>query len=226
MSIWRDRNFSVVMGVMLLGFMVFPIAEFFLALYFQEIWKWSPLMTAVHLLPMAIMGIIVNIVAGMVMHRVSNKALMIIGASAYTISFLLLGLNTYTSSYWAFCFPSLLLAVVCADLEFNVANLYVASSMPAHQQSIAGSLFQTVTKLCQSVGFGIGTAIFNAVGRTAKSGGRWDVATKPYSAVFWFAVAASGLSVVLAWFLTIGTQGGKAKEVEEEVDHGSARGEK
>lgn len=218
MSIWQDKNFSLVMLVMSLGFMVFPVAEFFLALYFQEVWGFSPLTTAVHLLPMAIMGILVNIAAGMVMHRISNKALMLLGAAGYTSAFVLLAVNTVSSSYWAFCFPSLLLAVVGADLEFNVANLYVASSMPVHQQSIAGSLFQTITKLCQSVGFGIGTAVFNAVGQNKRNGGRWDPPTQPYSAVFWFAAAASGVSIVFALFLTIGTQGGKEVEEEEEVE--------
>ncbi|THX35942.1 putative transporter [Aureobasidium pullulans] len=221
MSIWRDKNFSLVMIVLLFGMMAFSVAEFFLALYMQEVWKWSPLTTAVHLLPMAIMGIIVNIVAGMIMHRVSNKALMLVGCFGYTIAFTLIAVNTIHSSYWAFCFPSFLLAVVGADLEFNVANLYVASSMPVHQQSIAGSIVQTVTKLCQSVGFGIGTAVFNAVGRSAKEGGRWDVATKPYSAVFWFAAAASGTSIVFATFLTIGTQGGKEKGEDEDEGEGS-----
>ncbi|THY14882.1 putative transporter [Aureobasidium pullulans] len=220
MSIWRDKNFSLVMIVLLFGMMAFSVAEFFLALYMQEVWKWSPLTTAVHLLPMAIMGIIVNIVAGMIMHRVSNKALMLVGCFGYTIAFTLIAVNTFHSSYWAFCFPSFLLAVVGADLEFNVANLYVASSMPVHQQSIAGSIVQTVTKLCQSVGFGIGTAVFNAVGRSAKEN-RWDVATKPYSAVFWFAAAASGTSIVFATFLTIGTQGGKEKGEDEDEGEGS-----
>ncbi|TIA06116.1 putative transporter, partial [Aureobasidium pullulans] len=205
MSIWRDKNFSLVMIVLLFGMMAFSVAEFFLALYMQEVWKWSPLTTAVHLLPMAIMGIIVNIVAGMIMHRVSNKALMLVGCFGYTIAFTLIAVNTIHSSYWAFCFPSFLLAVVGADLEFNVANYIV----------------QTVTKLCQSVGFGIGTAVFNAVGRSAKEGGRWDVATKPYSAVFWFAAAASGTSIVFATFLTIGTQGGKEKGEDEDEGEGS-----
>ncbi|KAH0077051.1 major facilitator superfamily transporter, partial [Aureobasidium melanogenum] len=216
MSIWLDKNFSLLMVVLLLGMMSFSVAEFFLALYMQEVWRWSPLTTAVHLLPMAIMGIIVNVVAAFVMHKISNKALMLTGCLGYLLAFTLIAVNTIHSSYWAFCFPSFLFAVVGADLEFNVANLYVASSMPVHQQSIAGSIVQTITKLCQSVGFGIGTAVFNAVGRSAKVGGRWDVATKPYSAVFWFAVAASGVSIVFAMFLTIGTQGGKEKEVEDE----------
>ena len=214
MSIWKDKNFTLVMTTLLLGFMAFPIAAFFIALYFQNVWHMSSLMTAVHLLPMAIMGILVNIFAALVLHRISNKILMIVGAAAYTLSFLLFALNRESNSYWAFCFVGLCLCVIGADLEFNVANMYVVSALPPSQQSIAGSIFQTVTRLCQSVGFGIGTAVFNAVSENPTMGGYWknDSTTQPYSAVFWFATACCALSIVLASFLTIGTQGGLEKD--------------
>ena len=48
---------------------------------------------------------------------------MYIGAGAYTVSFLLMAVNRRTDSYWAFYFPALILDVVGADLEFNVANV-------------------------------------------------------------------------------------------------------
>ncbi|KAK5017991.1 hypothetical protein LTR39_001237 [Cryomyces antarcticus] len=159
---------------------------------------------------MAIMGIAVNIVAGLILHKVSNKLLMGIGACAYTLSFLLLALNKSNSSYWAFCFPALLLCVVGADLEFNVANMYVMSSMPRSQQSVAGGIFQTVAKLCVTLGFGISTAIFNAVAAKPPSPSGYhaaDPATQPYAAAFWFTVAASAASVCLVPWLRIGTQG-------------------
>jgi hypothetical protein len=52
-----------------------------------------------------------------------NKLLTLVGAVCYTVSFLLLALQTDDSSYWALVFPSLLLMVVGADFEFNVANV-------------------------------------------------------------------------------------------------------
>lgn len=229
MGIWKDRNFSLVMGTLLLGFLAFPPAVFFLALFFQDIWHLSALMTAVHMLPMAIMGILVNIIAAVVLHRISNKILMIVGAAGYALSFILFALNRAGDTYWSFCFVGLVLTVVGADLEFNVANMYVMSSLPPSQQSIAGSIFQTITKLCQSVGFGIGTAVFNSVALDPHMGGYYkgQEATQPYSAVFWFSAAAAGVSVVTACFLTIGTQGGASKIGEEsEVDEVGGMGKK
>jgi hypothetical protein len=46
-----------------------------------------------------------------------------IGACSYVISFLLIALQRHGDSYWAFIFPALILCVVGADLEFNVANV-------------------------------------------------------------------------------------------------------
>ena len=75
------------------------------------------------------MLIIWQAVAALVLHRVSNKLLMGIGAMAYVVSFLLMAVQRSGDSYWAFAFPSFCLNVVGADLEFNVANV-VPLSIP------------------------------------------------------------------------------------------------
>ncbi|KAF2722070.1 major facilitator superfamily transporter [Polychaeton citri CBS 116435] len=228
MKIWLDKNFSLNLAVLSLGFMSFTPASFFIALFFQEIWQFNPLMVAVHLLPMVIVGIAVNVVAGMILHTVSNKLLMLIGTLAYSIAFLLLAVNRSSSSYWAFCFPSFILIVVGADLEFNVANMYVMSSMPREQQSVAGGIFQTVARLCQTIGLGIATAVFSSVEQKSAGlsslGEYWDRATAPYAATFWAAFAMAAFSVCLVPFMTIGTQGGKEKKIVDEEDGGASGG--
>jgi len=95
----------------------------------QNILGFSSLKVAIHLLPMAIGGILVNIFAGLVLHKINNKILTAIGALAYLGSGLLLATMKVDSSYWAFIFPSLLLSVIGADLEFNVANVRFPASL-------------------------------------------------------------------------------------------------
>ncbi|KAK3700677.1 hypothetical protein LTR37_015866 [Vermiconidia calcicola] len=123
MSIWKDRNFSLNLAILMLGFMSFTPASFFIALYFQDVWDMSALGVGLHLLPMAIAGILANIVAALVLHRVSNKLLMYIANLSYLIAFLLLAVNRASYSYWQLCFPSFVLIVIGADFEFNVANM-------------------------------------------------------------------------------------------------------
>ena len=87
--------------------------------------------------------------------------------------------------------------------------MYVMSSMPPSQQSIAGGIFQTVAKLCTTLGLGVATAVFNAVERKPSLASYWDPVSQPYAATFWFSMACSLFSLFLVPFLTVGTQGGK-----------------
>jgi hypothetical protein len=88
--------------------------------------------------------------------------------------------------------------------------MYVLSSMPTNKQSIAGSLFQTLTRLCTAIAYGAATAIFDAVQRNPATSGYYaNNAVEPFAAVFWFAAAASVPGVILVPFLRIGTQGHK-----------------
>jgi hypothetical protein len=136
-----------IMAVLVPGFLVFPPMTFFIALYLQELFRYSALQTAVHMLPMAVSGIIVNVrsqatnnndrrerliedtnhtiqvVAGLILHLVSNKILMGIGTFAYTVASILVAVQRTGDSYWAFTFPALIVIVVGADFHFNVANV-------------------------------------------------------------------------------------------------------
>jgi hypothetical protein len=86
--------------------------------------------------------------------------------------------------------------------------MYVLSSMPANRQSIAGSLFQTLTRLCTAIGYGIATAIFNTVESSPATSGYYaHNSVEPYAAVFWFSAATAALGVLFTPWLKIGTQG-------------------
>lgn len=111
------------MGALSLGFMAFISAQFWMALYMQEVQDYSGLGITVRLLPMVVSGILVNVVCALVLHRVSNKLLMYIATSAYAVSFLIMSFTKDNSIYWGCYFVPLVLMVVGADIEFNVVNV-------------------------------------------------------------------------------------------------------
>jgi hypothetical protein len=82
--------------------------------------------------------------------------------------------------------------------------MYVMSTLPPSQQSIAGGIFNTVNKLCSNLGLGIATSVQSSVALHMTPS---TPAIRPYLSVYWFAAAASGVSLVLIPFLTIGKQG-------------------
>ncbi|KAL2067626.1 hypothetical protein VTL71DRAFT_15722 [Oculimacula yallundae] len=213
LHVWKDKNFSLINIIVLFGFLSFNVSAFWISLYMQNVLRFSSLKVAIHLLPMAVSGILVNVVAGAVLHKINNKILTGIGALAYLGSALLLATMKADSSYWAFIFPFLVLSVIGADLEFNVANMYVMSSLPPAQQSVAGGIFNTVLKVCSAVGLGISETIYSA-----ESSGHAALQTniRPYTMVFWFCVAGSGVACLFVPWLSIGTQGHSEAEVEVE----------
>ena len=73
LGVFKDRNFSILVFALCVGNMSFGGNLFWNSLLWQRVEKQSPLMVAVRLLPAGIFGIVVNIVAGLAMHRVSNK---------------------------------------------------------------------------------------------------------------------------------------------------------
>ncbi|KAL4942340.1 hypothetical protein BDV06DRAFT_235503 [Aspergillus oleicola] len=203
--IWKDRNFSLVITLLATGNAAFTASSFWLCLYLQRVQNLSALWIAIYLLPQNINGLIVNFVCSLILHRVSHRVLIGIGAVAYLASFLLLALmQPIRYYYWAFIFPSLIFAVVGADLQFNVANSYVMSSLPRHQQSLAGGILSAVNKLLSNIALSISTAVFDAGQKRVRAGSADDVTgLGGYRAAFWMLVGIAGLNLLLVPWLRI-----------------------
>lgn len=78
------------------------------------------------------------------------------------------------------------------------------SSLPQHQQSLAGGIFNTVMKFCSAVGLGISATIYTA---ESPNSAALQTTLRPYRAVFWFCFGSAVLGLCFVPFLTIGTQG-------------------
>jgi predicted MFS family arabinose efflux permease len=109
--------------------MSFQATGFWVAFFMQQVQHLSTLNVAVRLLPMAIAGLLWNILAGRILHRVNNTLIMIFGALSYVAAALLFSFMRADSNYWAFVFPALVLNVAGADLQFNVANVSISISL-------------------------------------------------------------------------------------------------
>ncbi|KAK3319360.1 major facilitator superfamily-domain-containing protein [Apodospora peruviana] len=202
--IWKDRNFTFIILACLPGFMAFISSQFWLSFFMQELQKLSALQVAVHLLPQAIAGLIYNIIAGSVLHRINNTLLLVVGSVCYVTSQVLLSLMKPDSVYWAFVFPSLILSVVGADFQFNVANMYVMQSLPSHQQALAGGIFNTIFRLGSAVALGMSTAVFSSVAGTPEA--IMDPML-PYTKAFQVSLGLSASSFLFLPFVRLGTQG-------------------
>ncbi|KAF4974190.1 hypothetical protein FZEAL_8868 [Fusarium zealandicum] len=204
LHVWRDRNFSLLVVTAIFGMMSFSSSNFWLALFMQEINGYDALSVAVHLLPQVIAGVIWNVVAASILHSINNTLIMAVGAFAYLGANLLLTFQTANTIYWAFIFPSLIMNVIGADFQFNVANMYVMQALPVQQQSLAGGIFNMLIRLGSTIAIGVSTAVYSSV-QEAQAEGADPVV--PYRMAFFVSVGLASLSCFFLPFMRIGTQG-------------------
>lgn len=88
--------------------------------------------------------------------------------------------------------------------------MYVVSSVPRSQQSIASSVLQTTIKSAVTFGLGVFAAIFTSVSENPATTGYYaHDPFEPYAALFWLAMTLSFISLLIVPFLKIKTQGHK-----------------
>jgi hypothetical protein len=223
-----------------MGMMSFTAGMFWLSFYLQDHQGMNTLDVAVHLIPQCVAGLLWNVVAGNILHRVNNTLIMVGASASYLIASLLLSLMKPDSSYWAFIFPALILNVFGADFQFNVVNvslqiqqaldvilmltprqMYVMQSLPSHQQSLAGGIFNTIIRLCIVASLAITTAVYNSVAVTPE--GQADSMLK-YTKTFQCCVGLSAAGFLFLPFIKLGTQGNvQRKDVQSEVSENTAR---
>ncbi|KAK7957286.1 major facilitator superfamily-domain-containing protein [Apiospora aurea] len=139
MGVWRDKEFRLLLTILLLGFLSFPVLLFFFsALYLQEIFGYSALMTA-------------SILPGRLLHKVSNKLLMGTGAAGFTISFLVVAVQWSGASYWAFTFNSVFQTTIKLATVLGLgicATLFASEAeQPAGSGYYAGDPFEPYAAL-------------------------------------------------------------------------------
>lgn len=141
-----------------------------------------------------------------------------------------------SAPYWAFGFPASVLSVFGADFVFASGTLFVAKISLAHEQSLAGALFQTMTQLGTSFGLAITTIIYdstltrrsrdagvqvNESGTNAPGFAQLDAYQAATWGAFGFGVAGAVLAAV--FLSSVGVVGHNAKEEGAAADQEGTR---
>lgn len=82
------------------------------------------------------------------------------------------------------------------------------SSLPPKDQSIAGAILQTATRVVTSLGLGVTTAAFTSL---SDSNSTVSSEFRPYRGTWWVSLACAGLGLVFLPFISIERQGNKEK---------------
>ncbi|KAI8948535.1 integral membrane protein [Xylaria longipes] len=200
-SIWRSREFTVICVTVFLVWSWFNAFGYWSTLYFQNTQGLDALQTALRFLPLVVVGVGTNVLAGLIMDKVSASTLVLVGGILSAIGPLLFAVQDPSWIYWAGGFPAMALAVVSSDLLFNISNLVITSSFPSSDQALAGSVFNTVSQLGNSIGLAvtaiIASAVTNAVERQAGIADPYAM-LKGYRSAFWTCFAAAVASTIIS----------------------------
>ncbi|KAI0341364.1 MFS general substrate transporter [Trametopsis cervina] len=164
MSMWTQPGAKMGPTILLVffGWWGFNTLGYYLPLFYQETELLTAKETAVRLIPSGIAGIIINILTGYVISRVSGQLLVLFGVLATMGSSIIFGLIKIQSTYWGMAFWVGLLFPIL-DIAYTVSNIQVCSGFPSHSQALAGSIFSVSTRLGTSIGLAVTSTIANTV---------------------------------------------------------------
>lgn len=204
-QLWSNRLFTSSCLCVLFTWGAFNTIEQLLSLWMQIVQKVSPLQASIRFLPQTIVGLALNVVLGICVHRVSSSYI-IIGSGMISVGApVLMALSSPSWVYWDGVFPAMCLNVIGADCLYVVSNLVISSNFSSREQGLAGGVFNTVAQIGKSVGL----ALSAVVTEVAVSEGR--MLEGGYKASFWLCTGFAGTSacVALAGLRKVGKIGGK-----------------
>ncbi|KAF2812607.1 MFS general substrate transporter [Mytilinidion resinicola] len=194
----------------------FGIFLFYATFYLQTIAATPPLTLLLYFTPLGLVGILISLLAGLIMHRIPLTLLLLFSGLAWILTPLLFAFVTPTASYWPLVFPAMVCAALGLDLTFTISTVFLTSSQPLEFQGVAGAVCSSLVNLAIAFSLGLAHVVFSQVG-----GGQLGA----YRAVFWLATASAGVGfavcVVAVRIPRAAGQVGMGKvEVEVEVDSG------
>ncbi|KAI0084742.1 major facilitator superfamily domain-containing protein [Irpex rosettiformis] len=164
MSMWTQPGAKMGSTILLVffGWWAFNTLGYYLPLFYQEVQLYTPIQTAVHLVPIGVAEFITNVVTGYLVSRVPGQLLVLFGVFTSLASSIIFGLIKIETTYWGMAFGvSILLPVL--DIAYTVSNIQVCSAFPEHSQALAGSIFSVSTRLGTSIGLAVTSTVANTI---------------------------------------------------------------
>lgn len=142
--------------------------------------------------PLAAGGILIALVGGMTLHRLSGTLLLLLSASGFLVCVLLFALIPEQPSYWSWVFPAMVCATLGIDISYNVSSIFITTNVAKHEQGLAGACVNGLVFL--GIAFFLGWADL-AVAKTAYLGVRGS-----YKTAFLLGTGCAGVAIVLVAF--------------------------
>jgi len=153
-------------------------------------------------LPSLLVGFIVQLAIGLIIHRTSPYLLVLIALLLSAGAPILMALISARWPYWYAAFPAQLLSPLACDVLFPIGLLAVSEGFPSHTQALAGAVFNTLAQFGMSFGLTVMALVAAAVtkGEEGQGKGKREELLAGYRAAFWTAFVLSGLACLIGAF--------------------------
>lgn len=157
--------------------------------YMQNIMGATPLQVAAWSTPMAAGGVFISIIGGYILHLLPGTLLILIAGLGWCLTSILFAVAPEGANYWAYVFPSMIGATIGIDITFNVANIFISTSLSHSRQGLAGAVINSLLYL----GIAVCLAFADVTQvETARFGLK-----SSYQCVFWYQLACSALALAI-----------------------------
>ncbi|KAJ5395317.1 Major facilitator superfamily domain general substrate transporter [Penicillium crustosum] len=186
-ALWRNLPFLFICVAMFFTWAGFNSFQYISTLFFQDVQDISALQASIRFLPMAVVGVATNIVTAHLVSKVNVNLLLGVSALMTAISPILMAVASPSWTYWAAAFIAMTLSPINGDVLWTVSSLIISRAFPDDSMALAGSVFNTISQLGNSVGLAVTAVIAASVtahddGASSQTGSQL---LEGYRAAYW-----------------------------------------
>ncbi|KAG8820920.1 hypothetical protein FRC17_009983 [Serendipita sp. 399] len=160
---WRYRNFGVIVGVALSIYFWWATSFALLTPWYQKVYGWSVISSAVHFLPTGISGWLISFVTGQLPRYLPHKYILLIGLLLSVVATVLLPFADAPSTYWPFAFPAFIIGSVGMMILFAGSSIAIFHYTPLSVAGTVGAVFNCALQLGSAVGLAAVSSITASV---------------------------------------------------------------
>ncbi|KIM21444.1 hypothetical protein M408DRAFT_80537 [Serendipita vermifera MAFF 305830] len=209
---WHFRNFGVIVGVSLLPYLWWATSFIELTSWWEQVFGWSAISTAIHFLPMGICAFLISHVTGRLPTYFAHKYILLFGLGLASISTILLPFGDSPDTYWRYLFPAFILGTSGMQIVLTDSSIAIFSYTPPSIAGTVGAVFNCALQLGGAVGLAAVSSITASVdGKTPPlnppltefphrldeiTKDTWKAAFQGRAASYWFLLGILGLLLI------------------------------
>lgn len=211
-SMWKYQNFTILIAVGLQPFMWWAAVQLLFSWYYQEVFEWSTINTAVHFLPLGLVSFPTMGLASVLQQKFSLKWVILCGEIIVLAGTVLFPFADSKEHYWRFAFPGFCLGTAGMTMVFATTNIALFAITPPEVAGIVGAIFTCALQLGSAAGAAIVTSIQTSVQES--HGGSNGFQGR--SAGFWFLFAFTAVETLGVLFFMRNTVPPVVQQMEKE----------